>query len=575
MSLSTAAREEIAELWGLANYAIDRGSYDYDQWLAQLRREVFLLGDENGLEAIVQLGIDRDYIATADDVDALLSPASSSKVAKDFNPDQERGDDGKWTAGGGSGGGAESARAHMGSFASQHGKDHDTVAHVVNWAGIKARETGKTTYVFPKAGLTTAAYKAPGRGTYLAVHPDGKVEHVDPAAAKAPKLTTEQVRAKIDAARASTADKPSTALPPAKGKEDIQAPRKVEPPPDDHHAGHDKERAAVVPSATTTEPTSPKLEQLREKLAVAQQRTAEARAALAAAQARTAAGPLDARLRAATDRAAAARATLGGSGHDTYAPPNAQAARDAVAALNHRPAQPEGGSMRERLDRARLAAEQSRQQAANQPPPPPPKLVAATQPVSIGVHIKTLDAPSPAGQAAAKRIGSAIEAHPTVHALLEQHPLDKLQIGAGVRAGAAGMFRQTAKGGAKEHAISLPVHSREGVGQQLNPGTTWSMSNTARDAEHAQQITFLHEVGHHLEASVPGVKGDIQAAADNRRLAGGRPPSFITDYAKKDRSEWFAETFAAYHVAPDALKAHDPVGHALVETALRRAGVYQ
>jgi hypothetical protein len=42
----------------------------------------------------------------------------------------------------------------------------------------------------------------------------------------------------------------------------------------------------------------------------------------------------------------------------------------------------------------------------------------------------------------------------------------------------------------------------------------------------------------------------------------------VSRYALRNRYEYFAESFAAYSLHPEQLRAHDPRGFALVERAL-------
>lgn len=47
----------------------------------------------------------------------------------------------------------------------------------------------------------------------------------------------------------------------------------------------------------------------------------------------------------------------------------------------------------------------------------------------------------------------------------------------------------------------------------------------------------------------------------------------ITQYARSNRDEYFAESTAAYYLRPAELRAHDPNGYAMVEAVLRARGI--
>ena len=76
---------------------------------------------------------------------------------------------------------------------------------------------------------------------------------------------------------------------------------------------------------------------------------------------------------------------------------------------------------------------------------------------------------------------------------------------------------------------------------------------------------LTHETGHHLQAV-----GDPRHEVIEEAFAHpDRKP--VSTYARKNPLEYFAETYAVYHYAPEALLRNDPVGHAMVTEVLRRA----
>ena len=88
----------------------------------------------------------------------------------------------------------------------------------------------------------------------------------------------------------------------------------------------------------------------------------------------------------------------------------------------------------------------------------------------------------------------------------------------------------------------------------------------ARDK--AAAVTITHELGHHLHLGIPGDRYDVDRAiqiAWEKRVAAG-----VSEYASTNHVEYFAESFAAYHHAPERL---DDVSREMVEKVLRLRGV--
>jgi hypothetical protein len=71
--------------------------------------------------------------------------------------------------------------------------------------------------------------------------------------------------------------------------------------------------------------------------------------------------------------------------------------------------------------------------------------------------------------------------------------------------------------------------------------------------------SLLQESAHHLQNVVPGIGDSVNAAfADVAK----RP---ITRYAGTSADEYFAESFVALMVEPEALAEYDPVGDKMVK----------
>ena len=98
----------------------------------------------------------------------------------------------------------------------------------------------------------------------------------------------------------------------------------------------------------------------------------------------------------------------------------------------------------------------------------------------------------------------------------------------------------------------------------LNPGRTGVVSG----ANHLDDIsvTVRHEYGHHLHRSAPWWLDDKIAQA----FSAGKP---ITQYASVSRSEYFAESYAAYRREPETLRRYDPHGWAIVREVMDYYGL--
>ncbi len=107
--------------------------------------------------------------------------------------------------------------------------------------------------------------------------------------------------------------------------------------------------------------------------------------------------------------------------------------------------------------------------------------------------------------------------------------------------------------------------SRMTYGQTWVPGSSWSMSGTAKSEREAIQRTFVHELGHHVHHTNMFIGGggdvdDIIVAAFKR--ANGKA---LTQYSLTNHKEYFAEAFAAHVYEPEDLRRRDPIAFKMVE----------
>jgi len=113
-------------------------------------------------------------------------------------------------------------------------------------------------------------------------------------------------------------------------------------------------------------------------------------------------------------------------------------------------------------------------------------------------------------------------------------------------------------------AITINCARKLGVhfGEEFRPGTTGNMSAATSDRTESMRRSLLQETAHHLQNVVPGIGDSVNAAfADAAR----RP---ITRYAGTSADEYFAESFVALMVEPEALAAYDLVGGKMVRRAI-------
>lgn len=118
-------------------------------------------------------------------------------------------------------------------------------------------------------------------------------------------------------------------------------------------------------------------------------------------------------------------------------------------------------------------------------------------------------------------------------------------------------------------AGELTMEPWKGIGARYFPDE-WSetyrpnASSMGKDILESRQITFTHELAHHFNTRFDQRLKQAQDAAYAHAL---RTNSFVSDYAKTNKLEYFAETWAYYHFHSDILKRADPVGYNLVAQA--------
>jgi SPP1 gp7 family putative phage head morphogenesis protein len=102
---------------------------------------------------------------------------------------------------------------------------------------------------------------------------------------------------------------------------------------------------------------------------------------------------------------------------------------------------------------------------------------------------------------------------------------------------------------------------------KFRPGKSWSVAVAQANPEAAAAASLTHEIAHRIQHQAKGSAVNLEVAKAFRNgKAIGNP---ITNYAKTNSQEYFAETYSAYRYYPDALLRHDPLGYQMIVNVLR------
>jgi hypothetical protein len=121
---------------------------------------------------------------------------------------------------------------------------------------------------------------------------------------------------------------------------------------------------------------------------------------------------------------------------------------------------------------------------------------------------------------------------------------------------------------AENRITVVPSIEGENYGQSFLPGKNRVVSNAARNETEAIQRNLVHEIGHLLLESGP---------RHARHYVNGVYRRFrskaVSQYAKKNSLEFFAESWTAYQFEPDALRTHSHEVYAMVEYVLKESNL--
>jgi hypothetical protein len=148
--------------------------------------------------------------------------------------------------------------------------------------------------------------------------------------------------------------------------------------------------------------------------------------------------------------------------------------------------------------------------------------------------------------------------NPDVLAALKKNPINSIAIGR------TGNKLYPAEYDWHDKAITINSARKLGVhyGEEFRPGTAGNMSAATSDKTESMRRSLLQESAHHFQNVVPGVADSVNAAFAD---ASKQP---ITRYAGTSAEEYFAESFVAFMVDPEALAENDPVGGKMVKQAM-------
>ena len=194
------------------------------------------------------------------------------------------------------------------------------------------------------------------------------------------------------------------------------------------------------------------------------------------------------------------------------------------------------------------------------PPPPPPQL-------TDGVHFEKLTVSGGAKDQVDDLLAGIGD--PETLDYLTKKPLAELRFAPTLARGSNGRYWY-----AGPHARQLEVataRSSASFGRPWQPGQSWSVSSSATTQREAERATLRHEIGHHIHLgdSSKAVNTIVAAAFAKAKKAS----RFITQYAKSNADEYFAESYVAYYLRRSDLRQQDPNGYMMVEAVLRERGI--
>ena len=175
--------------------------------------------------------------------------------------------------------------------------------------------------------------------------------------------------------------------------------------------------------------------------------------------------------------------------------------------------------------------------------------------IQQGIHYRKLESDISAGKT--QQVLGALN-HPGIVNALGRVPIEKISISRLGDKQHLAWYDSHAQSVSINSARKLGVH----FGEEFSAGRTWNMSAGTRDKVESMRRSLLQETAHHIEASIPGVRETVAEAWANP----DKNP--ITQYARQESGEYFAESLIAYMVERNAFTEHDPIGGKMVEQAI-------
>jgi hypothetical protein len=96
-----------------------------------------------------------------------------------------------------------------------------------------------------------------------------------------------------------------------------------------------------------------------------------------------------------------------------------------------------------------------------------------------------------------------------------------------------------------------PSVTKYGISRFIGDERMFSFSGAVVSPSDRALVTYIHELGHQIH----------YRDFDRSILDSPNPPKFLNKYADSLATEWTAEAFTAWTIAPKAFKAYDPDGY--------------
>lgn len=189
-----------------------------------------------------------------------------------------------------------------------------------------------------------------------------------------------------------------------------------------------------------------------------------------------------------------------------------------------------------------------------------------------GIHVKTIFNGSGFTQKQLEFITKPISDRPEILDYLKRKPLQVLSLEnskyvEGASGPAVGLYTVS------KRKLSVGSVLSEDINQPLKMGKLFTIQTASKTHDEYLQGVFTHELGHHIhlhdshDDSRVGKDVDYRIRKTFEGVDKGGPA--VSQYAKENHMEYWAESFAAYILHEKEFLQHDPLGHAMVLDVLK------